>query len=139
MKSIKNLFLVDDDEIFTFLTKRTIEETQLVDQIKIFSNGQDAIEFLEKAASNKELLPEVILLDINMPILDGWGFLEEFILLQPSMGKQITIYVVSTSISPYDLERAKNISGVSDFIIKPVTKAGLINILGSLSSDSDQQ
>lgn len=139
MKSIKNLFLVDDDEIFTFLTKRTIEETQMVDQIKIFSNGQDALEFLEKAAGNKELLPEVILLDINMPILDGWGFLEEFILLQPSIGKRITIYVVSTSISPFDLERAKNVSGVSDFIIKPITKTGLINILGSLSPDSDQQ
>lgn len=135
MKSIKNLFLVDDDEIFTFLTKRTIEETQLVDQIKIFSNGQDAIDFLEKAAGDKELLPEVILLDINMPILDGWGFLEEFILLKTSMGKKITIYVVSTSISPYDLERAKNISEVSDFIIKPITKTGLINILGSLSPD----
>ena len=139
MRSIKNLFLVDDDEIFTFLTKRTIEETKLVDQIKIFNNGQDAIEFLEKAAGSKELLPEVILLDINMPILDGWGFLEEFISLQPSMGKRITIYVVSTSISPFDLERAKNISGVSDFIIKPITKAGLINILGSLSPDNDQQ
>jgi len=139
MKSIKNLFLVDDDEIFTFLTKRTIEETRLVDQIKIFSNGQDAIEFLEKAAGNTELLPEVILLDINMPILDGWGFLEEFILLQPTIGKRITIYVVSTSISPFDLERAKSISGVSDFIIKPITKAGLINILGSLAPDNDPQ
>lgn len=133
MKSIKSLFLVDDDEIFTFLTKRTIEETQLVDQIKIFTNGQDAIDFLEKAAGDKLLLPEVILLDINMPILDGWGFLEEFVLLKPHIGKKITIYVVSTSISPHDLERAKNISDVTDFIIKPITKAGLINILGSLS------
>jgi CheY-like chemotaxis protein len=135
MKAIKNLFLVDDDEIFTFLTKRTIEETQLVDQIKIFSNGQDAIDFLERASGNKELLPDVILLDINMPILDGWGFLEEFILLKPSIGKKITIYVVSTSISSYDFERAKNVSEVSDFVIKPITKLGLINILGSLSSD----
>lgn len=135
MKSIKNLFLVDDDEVFTFLTKRTIEETHLVDQIKIFSNGQDALEFLEKAAGNKDLLPEVILLDINMPILDGWGFLEEFILLQPSIGKRITIYVVSTSISPYDLERARNVSEVSDYIIKPVTKSGLINILKDLPSE----
>lgn len=135
MKSIKNLFLVDDDEIFTFLTKRTIEETQLVDQIKIFSNGQDALEFLEKAAGNKDLLPEVILLDINMPILDGWGFLEEFVQLQPSIGKKITVYVVSTSISPFDLERSKNVSEVSDYIIKPVTKSGLINILRNLPGE----
>lgn len=123
---------MDDDEIFTFLTKRTIEETNLVDQIKIFSNGQEAIEFLEKAADNVDLLPEIILLDINMPILDGWGFLEEFISLKPSIGKKITIYVVSTSISPFDLERANNASEVSDYIIKPISKSGLIRILGNL-------
>jgi len=133
MKAIKSLFLVDDDEVYTFLTKRTIEETKLVDQIKVFSNGQDALEFLERAAGDKDLVPEVILLDINMPILDGWGFLEEFLAIKPSIGKRITIYIVSTSISPYDIERAKNISEVSDFIIKPTTKTGLINLLGNLS------
>src|SRR5690606_41062492 len=53
--------------------------SKLVDQIKVFSNGQDALEFLERAADDKDLVPEVILLDINMPILDGWGFLEEFL------------------------------------------------------------
>ncbi len=74
MNLIKNLLLVDDDEIFTFLTKRTIEETQLVDQIKIFDNGQDALEFLGGAADHKELLPEIILIDINIPLLDGRGF-----------------------------------------------------------------
>ena|SRR5690606_4249567 len=132
MKSIKNILLVDDDEIFTFLTKRTIEETKLVDQIKIFGNGQDAIEFLEQSAHDKEELPEVIFLDINMPILDGWGFLEEYILLKPNLGKKITLYIISTSISPHDLERAKNISAVSDYILKPLTKEGFINLLRNL-------
>lgn len=132
MKSIRNLLLVDDDEIFTFLTKKTIEETKLVDQIKVFGNGQDAIEFLEMIADDVELLPEVILLDINMPILDGWGFLEEFISLKPNIGKKITIYIVTTSISPHDLERARNISEVSDYIIKPITKPGLVNMLKNL-------
>lgn len=135
MKSIKNLLLIDDDEIFTFLTKKTIENTQLVDQIKVFGNGQDAIDFLENAADNTELLPEVILLDINMPILDGWGFLEEFILLKPNIGKKITIYIVTTSISPHDLDRANNISEVSDFVIKPVTKTELVNMLKNLPSE----
>lgn len=132
MKSVKNLFLVDDDEIFTFLAERTIKETNLVDHIQIFSNGQEAIEFLEKAAENVDLLPEVILLDINMPILDGWGFLEEFILLKPSLPQKVTIYMVSTSISPFDLERAKDISEVLDYIIKPISKADVVRILGNL-------
>lgn len=132
MNSIKNLLLVDDDEIFTFLTKRTIEETQLVDQIKIFDNGQDALEFLAGTADHKELLPEIIFLDINMPILDGWGFLEEFILLKHSLGKKITIFIITTSISPFDIERANNITEVSDYIIKPLTKETLINVLRNL-------
>src|SRR5690554_33969 len=133
MKSIKNLLLVDDDEIFAYLTRKTIEETKLVDEIKVLGNGQDAIDFLEEVAKNEELLPEVILLDINMPILDGWGFLEEFILLKPHLKKAITIYMVTTSISPHDYERAKSISEVSDFVIKPVTKSGFINMLKNAS------
>src|SRR5690554_1380839 len=135
MKSIKNLLLVDDDEIFTYLTRKTIEDTNLVDQIKVLGNGQDAIDFLEKIANDKELLPEVILLDINMPILDGWGFLEEFILLKPHLEKRIAIYMVTTSISPHDFERAKNISEVSDFIVKPITKTGFINMLKNAAGE----
>lgn len=129
MKIIKKLFLIDDDEVFTFLTKRTIDQTNLVDEVTVFSNGQDALDFLEKSAEDKDMLPEIILLDIHMPVLDGWGFLEEYILMQPAMARRITIYVVSTSISRHDFERVKRIAEVSDYILKPITKPGLIKIL----------
>ena len=82
MKKIKNLALVDDDDIFVYLTKKTIEQTNLVENIKVFTNGKSAFEFLLKNANNLELLPEIILLDLNMPIMDGWQFLEEFVKLQ---------------------------------------------------------
>src|SRR5690606_39581165 len=132
MRLIKNLLLIDDDEIFTFLTKRTIEETNLVEKIKIFGNGQDALEFLERAIAHKEPLPDIIFLDINMPILDGWGFLEEFISIKPFLGKKVMIFLVSTSISPHDIERAHNISEVSAYIIKPLTKEKFLNILNNI-------
>ena len=129
MKHIKNLALVDDDELFVFLTKMTIDETNLVDMIKVFRNGLDAINFLKENSNNQEQLPELILLDLSMPVMDGWQFLEEYIKLKPRIGKKITIYIVSSSISPKDLGKAKSISEVSDYIIKPITKEALIEII----------
>jgi CheY-like chemotaxis protein len=132
MNKIKNLAIVDDDEIYIYLTKKIISETKLVENVKTFKNGKEILEFLEKNSSLPEQLPEVIFLDLSMPVMDGWGFLEEYIALKPSIGKLITIYIISSSISPFDLERASNISVVTDYIIKPITKEELIKRLSSL-------
>jgi CheY-like chemotaxis protein len=128
MNKVKTLGIVDDDRIYTFLVKKTIEQTNLVDTIKVFDNGLDAIDFLKKNVANRDTLPEIILLDLSMPVMDGWEFLEEYILLSPKLGRTITIYIVSSSISPYDIAKAKSISFVTDFIIKPVSKEKLIEI-----------
>lgn len=132
MNQIKTLTLVDDDEIFVFLTKRTIEETKLVELIKVFENGLDALNFLKANKDNTDALPEIILLDLSMPIMNGWQFLEEFTLLNPMIGKTITIYICSSSISPDDVARAKAISEVTDYIIKPVNKEKLIELIKKL-------
>jgi CheY-like chemotaxis protein len=129
MNKIKNLALVDDDEIFVFLTKKTIEFTNLVEQIRVFKNGQEAINFLNENANNLDTIPEIILLDLSMPVMDGWQFLEEYIALKPHIGKKITIYIVSSSISPEDIIRAQNISEVTDFIIKPISKKQMVDML----------
>ncbi len=132
MNKVKTLGIVDDDKIYTFLIKKTIEQTNLVDMVKIFDNGLNALNFLKKNADNPDSLPEIILLDLSMPVLDGWGFLEEYIPLSPKLGRKITIYVVSSSISPYDVAKAKSISSVTDFIIKPISKEKLITIFKTL-------
>jgi CheY-like chemotaxis protein len=119
MKQARNIFIIDDDEIFIFLTKKMIKSTDLLVQIKTFADGEEAIDYMKIIANNKELLPDIILLDLNMPILDGWGFLEEFELLEYKIEKSISIYISSSSISPFDVERAKSNSLVSDFLIKP--------------------
>src|SRR5690554_5960279 len=106
MQRIKNLTLVDDDDVFVFLTKKTIVQTGLVDRIEVFDNGLDALDFLKDSKGSPDKLPEIILLDLTMPIMDGWEFLEEFTKLSPSVKNKITIYICSSSISPDDMERA---------------------------------
>lgn len=129
MTTLKTLTIVDDDDIFVFLTTKIIEQTNLVDLIKVFGNGLDAINFLKENKNNVDALPDIILLDLNMPIMNGWQFLEKYNKLNPTIGKKITIYICSSSISPDEITRAKTISEVSDYIIKPITKDKLIDLI----------
>ena len=132
MSQIKTLTLVDDDDVFVFLTTKAIEQTKLVDLIKVFENGLDALNFLKENKNNVDALPEIILLDLSMPIMNVWQFLEEYTKVNPTIGKKITIYICSSSISPDDVKRAKTISEVSDYIIKPITKDKLIDLIKKL-------
>ena len=132
MSPIKTLTLVDDDDFYVLLTTKAIEQTNLVDLIKVFGNGLDALNFLKENKNNVDALPEIILLDLSMPIMNGWQFLEEYTKLNPTIGKKITIYICSSSISPDDVTRAKTISEVSDYIIKPITKDKLIDLIKKL-------
>lgn len=132
MTTLKTLTIVDDDDIFVFLTTKIIEQTNLVDLIKGFGNGLDAINFLKENKNNVDALPDIILLDLSMPIMNGWQFLEEYNKLNPTIGKKITIYICSSSISPDDITRAKTISEVSDYIIKPITEDKLIDLIKKL-------
>lgn len=136
MKKVDSICLVDDDDIFQFVTKRVIEQTRLVQTIRLFSNGKEAIGFLEEVHASNSQLPDIILLDLNMPVMDGWDFLEAYVLLKPELSKPITIYIVSSSISPADILRAQRISEETDYIIKPITTEKLIDMLRSLSDDA---
>lgn len=132
MKNIKNLTLIDDDEIFVYLTKKTILQTSLVERIHNFDNGQDALDFLKDHQEDPDKLPEVILLDLNMPIMDGWQFLKEFTKLKPLVKNMIRIYICTSSISPDDASRVNEIKDVSDFIIKPFSTDKLREMIQNL-------
>ena len=132
MKSIKTLVIVDDDAIFVFLTKKAIEQTHLVEHIKVFDNGRDAINYIKENIDNPDQLPQIILLDLSMPIMDGWQFLDEYITLQPKICKPIKINIVTSSISPEDVSKAQSMSAVTEFIIKPITKEKFKEIVEKL-------
>lgn len=127
MKEVQNLALVDDDNIFVFITSKIIEQSNLVKNLQVFTNGIDALSFLKENAGNTEVLPDILLLDLSMPIMDGWQFLEEYSRLH--IKKRITVYICSSSISPDDLNRARGINAVSDYLIKPVAKEKIIEII----------
>lgn len=129
---MKNIAIVDDDEIFVFLTKKVIERSNVVELIKIFNNGLEALNYFRENQNTPEALPEIILLDLSMPIMDGWQFLDEYVKLNIKPAKKLTIYICSSSISPDDIERAKKISIVTDYLIKPVTKEKLVQIIEKL-------
>lgn len=130
---VNHICIIDDDKIFQFLAHKIITDTHLVEEIDVFSNGLEAINYLKSAHLDKDKLPDIILLDLFMPVMDGWGFLKEYLLLKPELVKKIPIYIVSSSIDPADIQKSKSIQNVTDYIVKPMTKEGFINIVGNFA------
>lgn len=130
MKKIDLACLIEDDPIHAFLSKKYLDMTGMIDNLLILSNGQEAYEKLKALLYSGEQLPELILLDLNMPVWDGWQFLDEFLKLP--VQSSITIYILSSSINQADKDRAKEYSRVSDFIVKPITLETLVPLLKSL-------
>ncbi|WP_405209007.1 response regulator [Aquimarina sp. LLG6339-5] len=122
--------IIDDDSVYVNLVKRIIEAKQLCKNLLVFENGKEALGYFEAILTNvsEENIPEIIFLDLNMPVMDGWEFLEQFISIKNNFGKVITLYIVSSSINPLDITKAKNIKDVKDYLIKPVTIEDLESI-----------
>ncbi len=115
--------IIDDDKMYVNLVKRIVEAKHLCKNLMVFKNGMDALNYFEALLTSldKNTIPEIIFLDLNMPIMDGWEFLEKFTKIKNKLGKTIVLYIVSSSINPVDIERAKGINTVKDYLIKPVT------------------
>lgn len=112
--------MVDDDNTYTFSAKRILKDSPVFEDYIIFNSPFNALEHFKKVASNPSEIPDVLFLDINMPVMDGWDFLNEFSKIKASLSKAVTIYIISSSIDPIDVERAKSMSDVAQYIIKPI-------------------
>ena len=132
MKHIDTTCLIDDDRIFIFAAKRILKATNFCNNFTIYNNGAEAIIGLKAIIKSGKNIPDLILLDLNMPIMDGWQFLDEFIKVENS--KKITLYIVSSSIDPADSEKAKQYEQITDFIVKPITKDALTDIVNTINT-----
>ena len=130
MKKINLACLIEDDPVHAFLSTKYLKMSGMIENILVLSNGQEAYEKLEALLFSGSELPELILLDLNMPVWDGWQFLDEFLKLP--INKEITIYILSSSINQEDHKKAREYNKVSNFIIKPITLETLIPILESV-------
>lgn len=122
--------IIDDDSIYINLIKKIIDTKKLCKNLLVFNNGKEGIDYFEAILNNlsEENIPEIIFLDLNMPIMDGWEFLERFTNIKNKFNKVITLYIVSSSINPEDIDRAKSMINVEDYLIKPVSINYLENI-----------
>jgi CheY-like chemotaxis protein len=121
---LNKIFLVDDDSVAIMINKKLIEKVLPGIETVSALNGSDAIGCYESWLESQETTPahpNLILLDLNMPIMDGWDFLEEFSKPKFKSFSQTKVVVLSSSIDPLDIERSKQYSMVVDFIAKPVT------------------
>lgn len=122
---IKEIFLVDDDAIVRMVVCKILKGIGFKGTISAFENGKQALEEISKRLENLELMPDadqiLMLLDINMPIMDAWAFLNEFEKMDNAVKDIFLISIITSSIDTSDRENALAYSSVSDYITKPLS------------------
>jgi len=120
MATYKSVMLIDDNEIDNIINEKIIEANSFADNILVFQTGQEALDFLNSNQNDEEILPEIVFLDINMPIMDGFQFLEDFENFSETVLEKCKIIMLSSSISPKDIDRAASSKYVKKYLNKPL-------------------
>jgi CheY-like chemotaxis protein len=122
MPTFNRVLLVEDDPITVMVCDRIIKMNDFASEVKSCENGQYALDYLKKKSADGEELPDIIFLDINMPVMNGWDFLDELENIKGTLSKLPRIFILSSTVDPEDYSRAKSFSTVEDFISKPLEK-----------------
>lgn len=130
---MNTILCVDDDLITLSICSIVIEKANFCKEIFTLNNGKEALDFYNsidsKLGSGEDVqIPELIFLDLNMPVMNGWDFLDAFETHFLKKFSNTRVYILSSSIDPIDLEKSKSYKSVLGFISKPLTKAILNNI-----------
>ena len=134
----KIIWIIDDDAIYQTIINKLIQKSGVFSTHSSFMNGKEAITSLKNTLENNdEFIPDIILLDINMPVMDGWEFMEEIKRIKSKINKQIIIYIVSSSIALEDRNKSKTFTDIIGYIPKPISVEDLISIVES-NKDGEQ-
>ena len=122
--NMKNKFhtvlLIDDSIPINYFHKIMVEKSDVALSCIAVNNGQEALDYLQNKQDAQERFPEVIFVDINMPVMNGWEFLDKFRTNHNSTLKEVVTVMLTTSINPDDKERAEKLN-VSNYLLKPLT------------------
>ena len=124
MSQIRKVLIIDDDEISNFICKNTILKNGFSNEVKTVLSANEGLEYLKGSGE----IPDLVLLDINMPVLNGWDFLEEYKKIRESLEELPVVVMFSSSVHEADIEKARKDQDVQDYIIKPMTTDTLENI-----------
>lgn len=127
MEKVELLAIIDDDDVFQYITNKYIKQLHLADRIIFFNNGKEAIDFFQQDNVAEEC-PDMILVDTNMPIMDGWEFLTEFQKIIKNMEKPVKVCLLTSSIDERDILKAKEFSFLSDYLEKPLDQQKLLQL-----------
>jgi len=124
-KHIDLVMLVDDNDTDNFISRRIIEITKFSNNVVIKNSGKSALEYLQQYKSEESKIPDIIFLDINMPIVDGFVFLYEFEKFEYPIKDKCKVVILSSSDNKRDIDKIVNNDHVIKFITKPLTELAL--------------
>lgn len=119
---LNSVLLVDDDKINNYINERLIKKLNITEHIKVVTNGMEGMDYLKTQVDQNLPFPELILLDINMPVMDGFEFIEAY---KSTFKRKVVIVVLTTSTNFKDIEKISNAENVAGYLNKPLTEQKL--------------
>ncbi|WP_299288556.1 response regulator [uncultured Mucilaginibacter sp.] len=127
MPNLKTIAVVDDDPIYIQALKNLFTSWKILNPVLFFENGKEVLDFIR--VKEAPALPDILLLDLNMPVMNGWAFMENFAPIATQLNKNISIYLVTSSIWEEDSKRAEKNPHIKELIVKPILQKKFREIL----------
>jgi CheY-like chemotaxis protein len=134
-KKISLVLLIDDSEFDNLFHERVIRKSELVEKVVVKTSGIAALEYLKENLKEERNSPDIIFLDINMPGMNGWEFIEQYQKLKEESKSKVVLVMLATSDNENDIIKSKGYSAISDYKIKPLSQPILEEVIEQYFKD----